>query len=89
MIHRWFKLQCILILEVIGHTEGTAGLASLLGTSLALQHGTIPPNLLFNELNPKLAPFYGNLEVPTEAKKWPPLFPGQPRRASVNSFGMR
>nr|A0A089FSA4.1 RecName: Full=Hybrid PKS-NRPS synthetase prlS; AltName: Full=Pyrrolocin biosynthesis protein S [fungal sp. NRRL 50135]AIP87510.1 pyrrolocin synthetase [fungal sp. NRRL 50135] len=74
------------IKTVIGHTEGTAGLASLLGTSLALQHGMVPPNMHFNELNPRIAPFYGNLQVPTTAKPWPKLLPGQPRRASVNSF---
>nr|A0A2Z5XAL7.1 RecName: Full=Hybrid PKS-NRPS synthetase phm1; Short=PKS-NRPS phm1; AltName: Full=Phomasetin biosynthesis cluster protein 1 [Pyrenochaetopsis sp.]BBC43184.1 PKS-NRPS hybrid [Pyrenochaetopsis sp.] len=81
------KLYVGSIKTVIGHTEGTAGLASLIGTSLALQHGVIPPNLLFNELNPRLIPFYNNLEVPTSAKPWPQLLPGQARRASVNSFG--
>lgn len=54
---------------------------------LALQHGEIPPNLLFETLNPKVAPFYHNLEIPTQVKKWPALPPGTPRRASVNSFG--
>ncbi|PVI02593.1 putative equisetin synthetase [Periconia macrospinosa] len=71
------KLYVGSIKTVIGHTEGTAGLASLIGTSLALQHGIIPPNLLFNELNPSLVPFYANLEVPTSAIKWPKLSPGQ------------
>jgi hybrid polyketide synthase/nonribosomal peptide synthetase ACE1 len=41
----------------------------------------------FNELNPKIAPFYKNLKVPTSAASWPKLVPGQPRRVSVNSFG--
>ncbi|OQE25033.1 hypothetical protein PENFLA_c009G01366 [Penicillium flavigenum] len=81
------KLYVGSIKTVIGHTEGTAGLASLMGTSLALQHGVIPPNMHFNELNPRIAPFYGNLEVPTSAQPWPQLQPGQVRRASVNSFG--
>lgn len=76
------------IKTIIGHTEGTAGLASLLGSSLALQHGVVPPNMLFENLNPRVAPFYKGLEVPTSAKPWPALLPGQPRRASVNSFGM-
>ncbi|EAW07624.1 putative equisetin synthetase [Aspergillus clavatus NRRL 1] len=75
------------IKTIIGHTEGTAGLASLIGTSLALQHGVIPPNMHFNALNPRIAPFYSNLEVPTSAQPWPKLQPGQIRRASVNSFG--
>ncbi|KAI0009473.1 hypothetical protein F4779DRAFT_365857 [Xylariaceae sp. FL0662B] len=72
---------------VIGHSEGTAGIAGVLKASLALQHGTIPPNLLLNELNPKVAPFYGNLRIPQEAQEWPAVEKGSPRRASVNSFG--
>ncbi|XWW93079.1 hypothetical protein V2A60_001007 [Cordyceps javanica] len=75
------------IKTVIGHTEGTAGLASLIGTSLALKHGVIPPNMHFNELNPRIAPYYRNLHVPTSAQPWPSLPTGSVRRASVNSFG--
>ena len=75
------------IKTIIGHTEGTAGLASLIGASLAIQKGVIPPNMHFNEISDKVAPFYKNLEVPTEAKPWPAVPRGQPRRASVNSFG--
>jgi hybrid polyketide synthase / nonribosomal peptide synthetase ACE1 len=72
---------------VIGHLEGTAGLAGLLRASLAVQHGLVPPNLLFNDLNPAIRPFYKNLKVPTVATPWPNLPSGVPRRASVNSFG--
>ncbi|KAF2098822.1 polyketide synthase [Rhizodiscina lignyota] len=72
---------------VIGHLEGTAGLAGLLKASLAVQHGLIPPNMHFNRLNPRVAPFYTNLCIPTEIKPWPVMPPGVPRRASVNSFG--
>lgn len=75
------------IKTVIGHTEGTAGLAGLLKASLAVQHGVIPPNLLFNKLHPNIEPFYTNLEIATSAKPWPALADGVPRRASVNSFG--
>ncbi|KAG5936300.1 Type I Iterative PKS [Claviceps sorghi] len=75
------------IKTVIGHTEGTAGIAGLMKASLAVQHGIIPPNLLFQNLNPRVAPFYRNLNIVTEPRPWPALAPGQPRRASVNSFG--
>lgn len=75
------------IKTVIGHTEGTAGLAGLLKASLAVQHAVIPPNLLFNKLHPAVEPFYGNLEIATSSKPWPTLADGVPRRASVNSFG--
>ncbi|KAK7921531.1 Beta-ketoacyl synthase [Apiospora marii] len=75
------------IKTVIGHTEGTAGLAGLLKASLSIQNATIPPNLLFNELNPAIDPYYGFLQIPTAPKRWPVLPPGVPRRASINSFG--
>nr|BBM90003.1 putative polyketide synthase-nonribosomal peptide synthetase hybrid [Trichoderma sp. BCC7579] len=75
------------IKTVVGHTEGTAGIAGLLKASLALQHGILPPNLLFETLNPAIEPFYRNLELVTKAKPWPKLAAGIPRRASVNSFG--
>jgi hybrid polyketide synthase / nonribosomal peptide synthetase ACE1 len=78
------KLYVGSIKSVIGHTEGTAGVAGLLKVSLALQHGFIPPNLLFNELNPAIKPFYKPLHVPTNAIPWPEV---GIRRASVNSFG--
>ncbi|KAF2773327.1 putative hybrid PKS-NRPS enzyme [Teratosphaeria nubilosa] len=80
------KLYCGSIKSVIGHTEGCAGLAGLLKASLALQMGTIPPNMLFNDLNPAIAPYYHRLLVPTDALPWPTVARG-PRRASVNSFG--
>ena len=72
------------IKSVLGHTEGTAGLAGILKTSLALQNATIPPNLLFNRLNPLIRPFYTNLQVSTTAAPWPTVSGDSPRRASVN-----
>ncbi|KAI0139914.1 hypothetical protein F4776DRAFT_677192 [Hypoxylon sp. NC0597] len=74
------------IKTVIGHTEGTAGVASIIATSLALKNGVIPPNLHFKDLNPKVAPFYKNLDIPTAPLAWP-VSNGQVKRASVNSFG--
>ncbi|KAL3421601.1 polyketide synthase peptide synthetase [Phlyctema vagabunda] len=75
------------IKTIIGHTEGTAGLAGVLKASLAMQHGIIPPNMLLEELSPSVKPFYANLCIPTTAVPWPELPAGCPRRASVNSFG--
>ena len=75
------------IKTLIGHTEGTAGLAGVLKASLALQKGVILPNMLFNRLNPTIEPYYNNLCIPTSPKEWPALSDGQPRRVSVNSFG--
>ncbi|KAH7305590.1 hypothetical protein B0I35DRAFT_471642 [Stachybotrys elegans] len=82
------KLLVGSIKTVIGHLEGTAGLAGVLKASLAIQNRMIPPNMLFSELNPTVAPFYDRLEIPTgQARQWPQVTPGSPLRASVNSFG--
>lgn len=75
------------IKTVIGHLEGTAGLAGLIKASLAVQHGYIPPNMHFQNLNPAIEPFYSHLRVPTQLQPWPTLPPNSVRRASVNSFG--
>ncbi|TDZ16978.1 Polyketide synthase-nonribosomal peptide synthetase [Colletotrichum orbiculare MAFF 240422] len=72
---------------LVGHTEGTAGLAGLLKACLALKHAEIPPNLLFDRLSPGVAPYYKHLRIPTRLQQWPAVADGQPRRASVNSFG--
>ncbi|ROV88308.1 hypothetical protein VMCG_10475 [Cytospora schulzeri] len=76
------------IKTVLGHTEGTAGIAAIMKASLALRHGLVPPNLLFDQLSSRVAPFYEAVEVPTVAKPWPQQADcGETRRASVNSFG--
>jgi len=75
------------IKTVVGHTEGTAGIAALMKASLGIQNSVIPPNLLFNKLSDKVAPFYGKLQIPTKALPWPSVAASQPKRASVNSFG--
>ena len=75
------------IKTVIGHTEGTAGLAGVLKVSLALQNSVLPPNLLFNELATSVKPYYDNLRILSKSQPWPSLLAGHPRRASVNSFG--
>nr|ALQ32968.1 putative polyketide synthase [Fusarium sp. NRRL 25184] len=81
------KLTVGSVKTLIGHLEGSAGLAGVLKTSQALQHGQIPANLHFKTLNPKIKPFYANLQVPTETQPWPVLPNSWTRRASVNSFG--
>ncbi|KAF7548816.1 hypothetical protein G7Z17_g6812 [Cylindrodendrum hubeiense] len=81
------KLYVGSIKTIVGHTEGAAGLASLIGSAMAMQHGTIPPNLHFKNLSDRVAPFYDNLVIPTSATPWPNTLPGQPRRVSINSFG--
>ncbi|KXS94018.1 hypothetical protein AC578_8117 [Pseudocercospora eumusae] len=75
------------IKTVVGHTEGTAGVAGVLKASLALQKGFVPGNLLFQSLNPRVEPFAKHLQLALRHTPWPAIEPGQPRRASVNSFG--
>ena len=72
------------IKSIIGHTEGTAGLAGILKASLALQNATLTPNLLFSRLNPKIEPFYQDLKLSNTSTPWPHVVHGSPRRASVN-----
>ena len=81
------KLYVGSIKTVLGHTEGTAGIAALLKASLALQNSSVPPNLHFNSINPAVLPFYGNLEILKKTERWPTVAIGQTQRASVNSFG--
>ena len=70
----------------IGHLDIAAGVAGLIKTVLALQHGEIPPSLHFETPNPKLeldkTPFVINHAL----KPWPRN--GAPRRAGVSSFGI-
>lgn len=53
----------------------------------SLQEKTFLPNLLFDNLNPAITPFYSHLEVSTQTSAWPEPLDGGLRRASVNSFG--
>lgn len=75
------------IKTVIGHTEGTAGIAGVMKASLAIQNKTIPPNLHLHNLNPEIAPFYGKVQIAQTAQDWPAIPEGGVRRASINSFG--
>ncbi|KAI1471785.1 ketoacyl-synt-domain-containing protein [Daldinia caldariorum] len=72
---------------VLGHTEGAAGLAGLLKVIEAMKNGAVPPNLHLDKINPDVERFCKRLEVPTSLIPWPRPLSGQPKRASVNSFG--
>lgn len=70
----------------IGHLDVAAGIAGLIKTTLALEHGVIPPVLNFEQPNLQIdlatSPFYIN-PAPVEWKS-----NGKPRRAGVSSFGI-
>ncbi|KAK0734704.1 hypothetical protein B0T26DRAFT_845131 [Lasiosphaeria miniovina] len=68
----------------IGHLEGSSGLAGVIKSILALEKGVIPPNALFEKMNPKIDAEWYHVEVPTVPTAWP--CEGL-RRVSVNSFG--
>lgn len=70
----------------IGHTESAAGVVGLIKTSLALEHGVIPPSLHFTGLREDLHGLETGLFVPTEPTPWPNSH--GPRRAAVSSYGI-
>ncbi|MFI6704136.1 type I polyketide synthase [Streptomyces sp. NPDC050509] len=70
----------------IGHTDAAAGAAGLIKTVLALEHGTIPKSLHFEEPNPRIDFGAGPFRVATRTEEWSPR--GTPRRAGVSSFGI-
>ncbi|HRF48802.1 MAG TPA: type I polyketide synthase, partial [Anaerolineales bacterium] len=69
-----------------GHLSCAAGVAGLIKTVLALEHGAIPPTLHYESPNPAIdfanSPFY----VTTSLQPW--ARNGTPRRAGVSSFGV-
>ncbi len=72
----------------VGHTLEAAGLAALIKTALAMQHGTIPRQVGISRLNPGFDWEHGPLTVPTANLPWPEFEDGHPRRAAVNAFGI-
>ncbi|KAI1817163.1 hypothetical protein GGS20DRAFT_582671 [Poronia punctata] len=69
----------------IGHLEGSSGLAGIIKGMLVLEKGIIPPNAVFESLNPGIDAELFHLRVPTDCVPWPAT--EGPRRISVNSFG--
>ena len=68
----------------IGHLEGGSGLAGLIKSIYILEKGVIPPNLWFEEANPRILMEDWKIKVPTKLTSWPTE---GLRRISVNSFG--
>lgn len=70
----------------VGHCDNAAGMASLIKTVSALEHGLIPPTLHFETPNAQInldeSPFYVN-STPID---WDTT--GHPRRAGVSSLGI-
>lgn len=68
----------------VGHLEGAAGVASIIKGVFTLERGIIPPNIWFEQRNPKIQESW-HLKFPTEATTWPQA---GLRRMSINSFGI-
>ncbi|KAM5372640.1 hypothetical protein ACJZ2D_007414 [Fusarium nematophilum] len=69
----------------LGHSEGSAGLSSVIKCVLALEHKIIPPNIKFINPNPKIRFSEYNLTVPVK----PTSFPSDRKeRVSIDSFGI-
>jgi len=73
----------------IGHLDVAAGVAGLIKTVLALEHGTLPASLHYDRPNPKIDFAGSPVYVNSETRPWPAdgAFAGAPRRAGVSSFG--
>jgi acyl transferase domain-containing protein/NAD(P)-dependent dehydrogenase (short-subunit alcohol dehydrogenase family)/aryl carrier-like protein len=69
----------------IGHLGPAAGIAGLVKTVLALEHGMIPPNLHFHRLNPNIDLGRFPAVFPRSPMPWPEG--NGPRLAGVSSFG--
>ena len=70
----------------VGHLDTAAGMAGLIKTVLALEHGEIPPSLHFEAPNPHLEIESSPFRVATSLEPW--AGNGAPRRAGVSSFGI-
>jgi len=70
----------------IGHLDAAAGVAGLIKTVLALEHGEIPPTLHFSAPNPHLRLETTPFRVNNRLEHW--SNETGPRRAGVSSFGI-
>ncbi|CAF1246238.1 unnamed protein product [Adineta steineri] len=70
--------------SVIGHTEATAGIASLIKIALCMKYRMLTPNMNFTSLNPKIEAEKYNLHVVNHIIN----FPEQTVTVGINNFGM-
>ena len=71
----------------VGHLESAAGVAGLIKTVLAMNHGVIPPHLHFSDPTPEVDWERMPLRVTSESTPWP-LSADRPPLAGINVFGI-
>ena len=71
----------------VGHLESAAGVAGLIKTVLAMNHGVIPPHLHFRDPTPEIDWERMPLRVTSESTPWP-LSADRPPLAGINVFGI-
>jgi acyl transferase domain-containing protein/acyl carrier protein len=69
----------------IGHLEASAGVAGLIKVVLSLQHGRIPTQLHFHEMNPHIEWGSTSVDIPVGGRDW--QTGDKSRIAGVSSFG--
>ena len=69
----------------LGHSEGASGLTAVLKATLALENRTIPPNIKYLPLNPRIPFERAKLFIPEQPTSWPA---DRHERISINSFGV-
>lgn len=70
----------------LGHLESAAGIAGIIKAVLCLEHGEIPKNLHFHQLNPEISLAGTRLAIPTQKTPW--ARSGRARVAAISSFGL-
>ncbi|MEU6887943.1 type I polyketide synthase [Streptomyces viridosporus] len=68
----------------LGHLEFAAGVASVLKTLGALQHGAVPPQINVDRINPRIELDGWRFAIAREEQPW---VPAERRYAAVSSFG--
>ncbi|NOK32771.1 acyltransferase domain-containing protein [Corallococcus exercitus] len=70
----------------IGHLDAAAGIAGVVKTVLAMEHGEIPASPHFQQPNPVIDFDAGPFFVPSQPRPWTSA--NGPRRAGVSAFGI-